>query len=232
VADVIDRRIAGIAFKQHGNITRQQLLGLGMSPCGIARRVQIGMLYPVFGGVCAVGCPPQTPLQRAAAAVLDIAARRNQRQYQRDVDNALHSNYLTTDAIVDLLDRHPRHPATGRLAWFVTTEGGPTQSDWERQLPAFCVAQRLPEPVMAPRAAGHTPDAGWPQHVVVLELDGWRYHNPRFDFETDHDRDLDYLADDLIPARITWELMMHVPDRTGERLRRFVARRSRYRPAG
>jgi hypothetical protein len=301
VADLIDRLIAAIAYKQHGNITRQQLLELGLSPGGIAYRIRIGMLYPVFRGVYAVGCPPQTPLQRAAAAVLacgphavlsgssamtawgfwrrwdkpfevaliegdrrtpgiqvhrprnldrrdvrtqlgirmttpartvlDIAARRNERQYQRDVNNALHSNYLSTGAIVDLLDRHPRHPAANRLAWFVTTEGGPTQSDWERKLPAFCMAQNLPHPVMARRAAGHTPDASWPQLGIVLELDSWQYHNTRVDFETDHDRDLDYLADDLIPARITWELMIHVPDRTGERLRKIVAIRQRYRRA-
>jgi hypothetical protein len=301
VADLIDRLIAAIAYKQHGNITRQQLLELGLSSSGIAHRIRIGMLYPVFRGVYAVGCPPQTPLQRAAAAVLasgphaalgyssamtvwgfwrhwerpfevvvttgnpkpngirvhrprnlerrdiktqlgirvtspartmlDIAARRNERHYQRDVNNALHSNYLTTGAIVDLLDRHPHHPAANRLAWFVTTDGGPTQSDWERALPAFCKSQNLPQPVMARRAAGHTPDASWPQLGIVLELDSWEYHNTRVDFETDHARDLDYLADDLIPARITWELMIHVPDRTGERLRKIVALRSRYRRA-
>lgn len=301
MADVIDRLIAAIAFKQHGNITRRQLLDLGLSSSGIAHRIRIGMLYPVFRGVYAVGVPPRTPLQRAAAAVLaagphaalgyssamnawgfwrrweqpfevvvtagnpspkgirvhrprnlerrdlrtqlgirvtspertllDIATRRNERQYQRDVNNALHSTYLKPGAIVDLLVRHPRHPAAGRLAWFVTTEGGPTRSEWERELPSFCTSQDLPQPVLAPRAAGHTPDAGWPELGIVLELDSWRYHNTHVDFETDHDRDLDYLADDLIPARVTWELMIHAPDRTGERLRKIVAIRRRYRRA-
>jgi hypothetical protein len=265
VVDLIDRRIASIAFKQHGNITRRQLLELGLSSSGIAHRIRLGMLYPVFRGVYAVGCSPQTPVQRAAAAVLacgpraalggssamtlwgfwrrwdrpfevvvtsghrhpkgirvhrprnlerrdirtqfgirvtspartmlDIAARRNDRQFRRDVNNALHSVYLNKGALVDLLERHPRHPAASRLAWFVTT------------------------------------DASWPQLGVVLELDSWEYHNQRFDFETDHDRDLDYIADDLIPARLTGELMMHIPNRTGERLRRFVEKRRRYRRA-
>jgi Transcriptional regulator, AbiEi antitoxin len=299
---VIDRLIGALAAKQHGNITRQQLLELGLSSSGIAHRIEIGMLYPVFRGVYAVGSPARTPLQRAAAAVLacgphaalaggsamtgwgfwrrwdqpfevaliegdrripgirihrprnleardvrtqlgirmtapartalDIAARRNDRQYKRDVNNALHSHYLTKGAIVDLVSRLPHHPATPRLKWFVTTEGGPTRSDWERMLPAFCKAQHLPPPVMGIPKAGHTPDASWPHLGIVLELDSWEYHDTRFDFETDHVRDLDYQASDLLPVRLTWELMIHLPDRTGAQLRQIVAlRQQRHRRA-
>lgn len=293
---MIDRLIAAVAAKQYGNITRQQLLELGLSSSGIVRRIEIGMLYPVFRGVYAVGSPARLPLQRAAAAVLacgphavlaggssmtgwgfwrrwvepfevaltegdrripgirihrprnltfdetrtqlgirmtspartlfDLAARRTERQYKRDVNNALHSMYLTRGALVDLIERHPNHPATNRLLYFVTTDGGPTLSDWEREFPAFCAAQHLPAPVMGVPKAGHTPDASWPQLNVVLELDSWEYHNTHFDFETDRGRDLDYHADGLLPIRITWELMIHLPDRTGAKLRKTVALRT------
>jgi hypothetical protein len=277
-------------------MTRQQLLELGLSSSAIAHRIRIGMLYPVFRGVYAVGTPARHPLQRAAAAVLacgphaglgwssamslwgfwrhwqepfevvvtegdprptgirvhrprslkrgdmrtqlgvrvtspartlvDLAARRTDRQFKRDVNNALHSMYLTRGALVDLIERHPNHPATNRLLYFVTTDGGPTLSDWEREFPAFCAAQHLPAPVMGVPKAGHTPDASWPQLNVVLELDSWEYHNTHFDFETDRGRDLDYHADGLLPIRITWELMIHLPDRTGAKLRKTVALRT------
>ena len=168
---------------------------------------------------------------RPARTMLDIAARRNEDKFKRDVNNALHSNYLKKGMIVDVIERHPRHPAAPRLAYFVTTQGGPTLSDWEDKLPAFCIAQKLPRPVMAIPKAGHTPDASWPELGVVLELDSWEYHGTRFDFETDHARDLDYVAADLLPVRITWELMIHLPDRTGAQLRKVVELRRRYRPA-
>lgn len=298
MTDVINRLIASIAFRQHGNITRWQLLDLGLSSSGITHRVKIGLLHPVFRGVYAVGSPPQTPVQRAAASVLasglhgalaggsamsawgfwrrweepfevallegdrrtpgirlhrprnltrrdvriqlgirvtspartmlDIAARRTDRQYKRDVNNALHSHILTAGAIVDLLVRNPHHPAAKRLSYFVTTDGGPTQSDWEREFPAFCLAQHLPPPVMALRRSGHTPDAALPGLGIVFELDSWEYHSTRLDFETDRDRDVDYMVDNLLPIRITWERMMHLPDREGERLRKIVALRERY----
>jgi hypothetical protein len=61
--------VAG-ALRQHGLITRAQLLELGLSESGIAWRCATGRLFRVYTGVYAVGRPPNTPLQRAAAAVL------------------------------------------------------------------------------------------------------------------------------------------------------------------
>ncbi len=70
----IDRAIAGIAARQHGNIARQQLVGLGLVSNAIAHRVKLGRLYRVYRGVYSVGRPTTTPLERAAAAVLACGA--------------------------------------------------------------------------------------------------------------------------------------------------------------
>ncbi|MGI8430582.1 MAG: hypothetical protein ACR2OB_15060 [Solirubrobacteraceae bacterium] len=66
----VDAAIAALAVRQHGNVTRQQLLALGLGDPGIAHRIQTGRLHRVHAGVYAVGTPPVTALQRAAAAVL------------------------------------------------------------------------------------------------------------------------------------------------------------------
>jgi predicted transcriptional regulator of viral defense system len=58
------------AQRQHGNITFEQLLGCGLTDTAIAWRVRRGRLFPVHRTVYAVGRPPNTPLERAAAAVL------------------------------------------------------------------------------------------------------------------------------------------------------------------
>lgn len=44
-----------LARRQHGVLTRQQLMRLGFSPDAIKHRVKIGRLFPVFRGVYAVG---------------------------------------------------------------------------------------------------------------------------------------------------------------------------------
>jgi Transcriptional regulator, AbiEi antitoxin/Protein of unknown function (DUF559) len=66
----VDGAIAAVAASQHGNITRRQLLDVGLTKQDISYRVKIGRLYRVFRGVYSVGHPPTTPHQRAAAAVL------------------------------------------------------------------------------------------------------------------------------------------------------------------
>jgi Transcriptional regulator, AbiEi antitoxin/Protein of unknown function (DUF559) len=70
VERAVDRAIAAVAAKQHGNITRRQLLDVGLDDNAIARRVQMGRLYRVFRGVYSVGRPAITAQERAAAAVL------------------------------------------------------------------------------------------------------------------------------------------------------------------
>lgn len=62
--------IAKIAARQHGHITRAQLLALGSSQRTIDRRIQSGALTRVHSGVYAVGYPRVEPVARAAAAVL------------------------------------------------------------------------------------------------------------------------------------------------------------------
>jgi hypothetical protein len=65
-----DHAVARLADRHHGNVTRAQLLRLGLSDDAIAHRVRTGRLHPVFRAVYAVGRPPKTALEWAAAAVL------------------------------------------------------------------------------------------------------------------------------------------------------------------
>ncbi len=65
-----DAAIAAVAARQHGYITRAQLLGLGLSTGQIMRRMQAGRLIRVYNAVYAVGHLPITPVSQASAAVL------------------------------------------------------------------------------------------------------------------------------------------------------------------
>ena len=69
-SQTIDRALAEVAARQHGNVTRAQLLALGVGVQAIKYRVAIGRLHRVHRGVYAVGKRAVTPLERAPAAVL------------------------------------------------------------------------------------------------------------------------------------------------------------------
>lgn len=59
-----------MAARQHGFVTRQQLLGLGVGPDAVKWRVRNARLIRIHQGVYAVGHLPVDPVDRAAAAVL------------------------------------------------------------------------------------------------------------------------------------------------------------------
>lgn len=59
-----------LARKQHGVLTRGDLIGLGFSPKAIRHRLATGRLRRLDRGVYAVGLPLATPEQRWMAAVL------------------------------------------------------------------------------------------------------------------------------------------------------------------
>jgi hypothetical protein len=67
--------IARVAGRQRGNITHEQLRRCGLSADAIKHLLRIGYLYRVHRGVYAVGRPPSTPAERAAADVLACGPR-------------------------------------------------------------------------------------------------------------------------------------------------------------
>jgi predicted transcriptional regulator of viral defense system len=70
----IDHAIAAIASRQHGNITRPQLLGLGLTAAAIGRRIKKGLLIKVFRGVYRVGHQAPSTEADYHAAVLAAGA--------------------------------------------------------------------------------------------------------------------------------------------------------------
>jgi len=70
ISQAVDWEIIKVAGKQNGNVTRRQLLDLGLTDDAIRHRLRTGRLFRVYPGVYSVGRPAITPLERASAAVL------------------------------------------------------------------------------------------------------------------------------------------------------------------
>ncbi len=292
ISHAIDRAIAAVAARQHGNITRRQLLDFGLDDKAIARRVKAGRLFRVYPGVYAVGRRPATPLERASAAVLacgsgaalshssamvlwgywrqwerpfevtivgdrrpkgvrvhrsttltwrdvtkqlgirvttpgqtllDMCPRWNDKSLKRNVNNAVHSLWLTEGQLVETLARHPRAPGASRITKLIGINATPTRSGWEDDFPAFCEKYGLPTPVMGQPLHGYIADALFPVERVIVELDSREFHMGAIPFEDDRDRDADMLAHRFVTVRMTWERIEERPRREAARLHKILA---------
>ncbi|MFW5947428.1 MAG: type IV toxin-antitoxin system AbiEi family antitoxin domain-containing protein [Gemmatimonadota bacterium] len=64
-----DQTIGALAARQHGVVTRRQLIDVGLSPSAVDRRVKQRWLHPLHRGVYAVG-PIRSPRTKEVAAVM------------------------------------------------------------------------------------------------------------------------------------------------------------------
>jgi very-short-patch-repair endonuclease len=62
----------------------------------------------------------------------------------------------------------------------------------------------------------------WRAQRLVVELDGYAFHQYRRPFERDRDRDADLVAAGYSVIRITWQRLTRQTDREMRRLRRLL----------
>ncbi len=292
---VVERKLSALAAKQHGHITREQLLALGLGEQAIYYRLRIGRLHRAFPGVYAVGHPRRAPIDVAAAAVLacgpgavlsdfsaaalwgfvkrwpeqpevavcgdrrpkgirvhrrrslprqektrekgipvttpartvlDCAPRLKGRSLTRLVNDALLSLFLHRAELIDVIERHPKHPGAARVAPLMHVEGGPTRSELEDHFLAFCERHRLPRPETNVVLDGREIDAFFRAERVIVELDGYEFHSDRTTFELDREKDAEAAVKGLMTVRVTDERMDQNPGREATRLRTILKQRS------
>ncbi len=117
--------------------------------------------------------------------LLDVAPGNADRQLTRMVNDARRGGKLYTGQLRDLVDHCPRQPGARHLRPFVERPRHPTRSEFEDRFVAFEDEYGLPEPTVNARCNGHEVDALFPVQRLIVELDGWDFHNDRNAFETD-----------------------------------------------
>jgi hypothetical protein len=159
-----------------------------------------------------------------ARTLLDCAPALTAHELARKVNDARRAGLLTPAAIDDILARNPTHPGARALAG-VDREHAPTRSGWEDDFPGFCAHYGLPAPIPNAPLNGYEVDALFPEHRLIVELDGWDFHRSRQAFERDRERDAHALANRHVTIRITKERLRVDPDREAARLRAILASR-------
>jgi hypothetical protein len=158
-----------------------------------------------------------------ARTLYDIAPRLTAAQVTRAANEARLNRHLRPRDLEDILSRYPGAPILRAL---VEQPTGPTRSEFEDRFRAFALAYGLPTPTLNARVAGYEVDALFPEHKVIVELDGYEYHQGRRSFERDRERDAALLAAGYVTVRITWERLTTQPEREAARLQTILTSRS------
>jgi very-short-patch-repair endonuclease len=169
------------------------------------------------------GIPATTP----ARTLLDLAAELAPDQLLDALTQARVGRLLTDDDLRAVLARHPRHRGTRRLGDAFT--GPATRSRLEHAFLALVEEQDLPRPAVNQQVAGFEADAWWPDHGLVVELDGRAAHAARW--AADARRDAAHAAAGLAVVRLTWWDVERDGGRTGARLRTYLRNTPRTPPS-
>ncbi len=149
------------------------------------------------------------------------------RALRRAVNDLRIARHLRLGDLAELLTRCPNNPGAARLKPFVDAPRGPTRSELEDAFDDLSARFDLPRAEVNARAAGYEVDVLFGAERVIVELDGWEFHQTREAFESDRDRDAETLAAGLETVRITWERLKSNPEKEAARLRAILdARRA------
>jgi len=160
-----------------------------------------------------------------ARTMLDSARRLAPEQLTRAVNDLRLRDLLTIDQLADVTARNPTHPSVSRLqSELEFAQPEPTRSVLEDRFLPLLRRHKLPTPQINVRVAGYRVDAYFPDHALVVELDGWKTHRSKVRFLGDRRQDFAILAATGIPTvRLPYD---DVNDATIVKLGRLLEQRA------
>lgn len=101
----------------------------------------------------------------------------------------------------------------------------PSQSELERRFLALVRRYGLAKPHADRVICGYQCDVVWPEHRVIVELDGRAHHDARTAFERDRARDRALAVAAWVVVRVTWRQLHCEPEALVVDLRALLAHR-------
>lgn len=132
------------------------------------------------------------PITSPARALLDIAPTLDDRELELAVHEAFALKLLTATRLMASLKDYPCRRGSARLAELARqSRSSRTRSGGEEQLLRLIRRSRMPHPQVNAQLGGWNLDFYWPEHRLVVEVDGIDFHSSRVSVERDHRKDLE-----------------------------------------
>jgi hypothetical protein len=142
-----------------------------------------------------------------ARTMLDMADRLKPERLTRAINDLRLRGLLEIEDLEDVSARNPTHPAVTLLKPHLEfAQPEPTRSVLEDRFLPLLRKHGLPTPLINVHVAGHRVDAYFPDHQLIVELDGWGTHRFTERFLGDRRQDFEILAATGIPTvRLPYE---------------------------
>jgi very-short-patch-repair endonuclease len=130
----------------------------------------------------------------------------------------------------DLVERYPRKPGVPAVRALIAEAQlglGVVRSELEERFQALLLNAAVPRPETNAHIEGVEVDCAWPEHNLIVELDGHATHGGAQAFETDRARDRRLEAAGWRVVRITWRQLHDTPDEVEADLRSLLGRSAR-----
>ena len=153
------------------------------------------------------------PVTSPARALVDFAAEAGADELEQAIAEARARKLVTDREVRAAIRRARRRPGAARLRAELDREGGPqwTQSEAERRMLRLIRAANLPPPQAQVWLSGWPADFLWPEHKLIVEVDGYAFHSHRRAFERDRRRDAAHVAAGFVVIRFTWRQLTDEP---------------------
>jgi len=169
------------------------------------------------------------PVTTVAWTLLDLAAVVRPHLLRRAVEAADRLELLDAGAIDRALAASPRRAGATALRTVLDDMAVHgitfTRSDVEAKLLQLCLDHDLPRPQVNHHSGGVEVDFRWPEHGLVVEVDGWAFHRGRAAFAADRARDRRALAAGWRVARFPAGEVLRTPRVVARELGRLLDQR-------
>jgi very-short-patch-repair endonuclease len=163
------------------------------------------------------------PTTTVARTLLDLAAIVGAHHLRRAVERAEQLELFDLTAVTRTLEAHPRQPGRRALLTLIgdlRDHGVPrTRSDVEAAFLQLCLDHGLPRPQVNRIENGAERDFRFPDHNLIVEIDGYAYHRGRRAFANDRARDREALRRGHRTARFTAVEIASTPAAVAHELR-------------
>ncbi len=166
------------------------------------------------------------PLTSPARTICDVAGAGLSHEAEHALEQARVERLVTDRQLRQVIERAPTRAGSALIRMLLDSENGAgyTRSKAERTMRALVRSAELPQPLVNVQLHGFLVDFLWPSERLVVEVDGYEFHNDRAAFERDRRRDQILTAAGYRVIRVTWRQLRDEPVAVIARLAQALAR--------